>query len=102
VVRRLIRRAIRQGRELGIQENFCARLAQAAAAALGEEYPGLVLHQERLYAELDQEETKFKATLERGLRQVHKTMQRVQDSGKIPSPEKMRLPCLRPLASRSS
>jgi alanyl-tRNA synthetase len=78
VVRRLIRRAIRQGRELGIHENFCARLAQAAAVALGEEYPGLVLHQERLYAELDQEETKFKATLDRGLRQVHKTIQRVQ------------------------
>jgi alanyl-tRNA synthetase len=81
VTRRLIRRAVRYGRELGIQENFCASLADSVVDLFGDIYPNLVSQREVIGAALDQEETKFKRTLERGLKQVHRVIETVQSAG---------------------
>jgi alanyl-tRNA synthetase len=81
VVRRLIRRAVRYGRDLGIQENFCARLGHIVLDLFNEVYAGLEVERERVVSELDAEESKFKRTLERGLREVHKEIERAKNRG---------------------
>ncbi len=81
VVRRMVRRAVRYGGELGIQENFCARLSGSVVDTLSDVYPELLERREQIAALLDQEETKFKRTLERGLHQYFKVMERLRQHG---------------------
>jgi alanyl-tRNA synthetase len=78
VVRRMVRRAVRQGRELGIKNNFCGWLSQSVIETMGDIYPKLVSRAESISQALDEEETKFKRTLDRGLRQYHKLENRLQ------------------------
>jgi len=81
VVRRMLRRAVRHGRELGIQQNFCAWLSISVVEMLGDVYPYLEAQSENITAILDEEETRFKLTLERGLRQYHKLSKKLKDQG---------------------
>jgi alanyl-tRNA synthetase len=62
----------RYGRDLGIQRNFCAELATVVSDLFAENYPEVEGNRARIQDELDREETKFKRTLERGLREYHK------------------------------
>ena len=79
VVRRMLRRAVRHGRELGIQQNFCAWLSLSVVEMLADVYPNLESQAEHIAGILDEEETKFKHTLERGLRQYHKLSKKLQE-----------------------
>jgi alanyl-tRNA synthetase len=72
VVRRLIRRAVRYGRQLGLRHNFCAELGGLATECLGGADPRLAEQGVAVAQALDQEETRFAATLERGLREYSK------------------------------
>jgi len=74
VVRRLIRRAVRFGRQLGLTSNFCGGLSGVVVAVLGDSYPRLRENQASVAEALDQEETRFAATLERGLREYAKVV----------------------------
>ncbi|MBI4789762.1 MAG: alanine--tRNA ligase [Chloroflexi bacterium] len=80
VVRRLIRRAVRFGRDLGIQRSFCADLSTLVLATFGPCYPELEQNRARIGDALEQEEQKFKGTLERGLREYHKVVERIRES----------------------
>jgi alanyl-tRNA synthetase len=68
IVRRLIRRAIRHGRNLGIEGLFTAEIAKEVVAKMSGVYPELANNQEFIYAELTKEEEKFHKTLENGLK----------------------------------
>ncbi len=81
VVRRMIRRAVRFGRDLGIAENFLSPLAHAVIDLFGPTYPGLHAAREHIISAIDEEERKFQSTLERGLRQYQKAASRVLESG---------------------
>ncbi len=81
VVRRLIRRAIRYGRELGIRQNFCAEVGSVVVDEMGAAYPRLEARWAQVAEALDREETRFKQTLERGLKQVQKVVERVRAEG---------------------
>jgi alanyl-tRNA synthetase len=81
VIRRMLRRAVRDAHELGIRENFCARLALVVVDLMSEVYPELAQKVEQIAEALDSEETNFKQTLERGLKKVHKVVERVQAEG---------------------
>ena len=72
VVRRIIRRAVRYGRELGLSQSFCGTLSGVVAGLLGEAYPRLAQQQAAVAEALDREETRFAATLDRGLREYDK------------------------------
>ncbi len=83
VTRRLIRRAVRYGRDLGIwrrncQEHFCGGIARAVIDLFAPVYPELASNQEAILNALEAEERKFENTLERGLRQYHKLANRIQ------------------------
>ncbi|MFZ2153892.1 MAG: alanine--tRNA ligase [Candidatus Moraniibacteriota bacterium] len=70
VLRRLIRRAIRQGHLLGINDNFTIEIAKVIQGMYGEVYPEIL--QEKVLIELQKEEDKFRKTLEVGLREFEK------------------------------
>jgi alanyl-tRNA synthetase len=67
ILRRLIRKAIRLGKLLGIEENFTSKLAEVVIEDYSESYPELKQNQEKILNGLRLEEEKFKVTLEKGL-----------------------------------
>jgi alanyl-tRNA synthetase len=81
VVRRLIRRSIRYGRDLGIQGNLCAPLASLVVDLSGHVYPELELGRARITDEIEREERKFKGTLERAIAEYRKVAGRVKARG---------------------
>ena len=91
VVRRLIRRALRTARELGIRENFTAALSGTVFDLLDGVYPGMDGRREAAASALEREETKFKETLERGLKQAEKEIVRAKDSGQLSGSEAFNL-----------
>jgi alanyl-tRNA synthetase len=66
VLRRVIRRAVRSGRQIGIDGLFLERLHQRVVELLGEVHPELRHEQARVAAILNDEEVKFTRTLEAG------------------------------------
>jgi alanyl-tRNA synthetase len=82
VVRRLIRRAVRFGRDLGIHTNFCAAFSSSVVDLFSQTYPELEQKRELIAATLDAEETKFKATLERALRYYRRVVEGLRQEGR--------------------
>jgi alanyl-tRNA synthetase len=68
ILRRLLRRVVRHGRLLGIEGAFLPVLGEAAIELMGAAYPQLPERRQLILAELEREETRFLATLERGER----------------------------------
>ncbi|MFA5131974.1 MAG: alanine--tRNA ligase [Candidatus Paceibacterota bacterium] len=71
-VRRLIRRAVRFARNLGVTENFTKEIGASFIDVYKDEYKNLEEKREVILNELDKEETKFRATLEKGIKQFEK------------------------------
>lgn len=67
VLRRLIRRAARHGKLLGIKENFLVDVSKDVMEAYNMEYPELLEDSERIFKILNAEESKFQETIEQGL-----------------------------------
>lgn len=72
VLRRLIRRAVRYGKLIGIEKDFSVSIAEAVIQMYGEAYPELKKQRETIFAELKKEEEKFRRTIENGLKQFAK------------------------------
>ena len=72
VLRRLIRRAVRYGKLLGIEKDFTTSLAEVVVQEFGDFYAELKKQREIIFAELKKEEEKFGRTLENGLKQFSK------------------------------
>ena len=68
VLRRIIRRAIRHGYQLGQKKPFLHNIVADLVKAMGEAYPELAAVQERVAAVLKQEEERFAETLENGMK----------------------------------
>lgn len=71
VLRRLIRRAVRYGKQLGLQ-NFTKEIAEIVRQMYDKIYPELSKNQDFIFANLEQEEQKFEKTLEKGLKEFEK------------------------------
>lgn len=80
VLRRLIRRAIRFGRLIGVEKVFLTDLAAIVIRLNESDYPLLREKEAIIFDELSKEEAKFKRTLEKGLRKFQRI---VQDGAKI-------------------
>ncbi|HEX8383226.1 MAG TPA: alanine--tRNA ligase, partial [Sphingomonas sp.] len=68
VLRRIMRRAMRHAHLLGAAEPLMHRLVPSLVAEMGAAYPELVRAQPQIEATLRQEETRFRQTLDRGLK----------------------------------
>ncbi|BBP05557.1 alanine--tRNA ligase [Sulfuriferula plumbiphila] len=75
VLRRIIRRAIRHGYQLGQKQPFFHLLVADLAMAMGAAYPELVAAQARVTAVLKQEEERFAETLEHGMDILEQALQ---------------------------
>jgi alanyl-tRNA synthetase len=71
-VRRLIRRAVRFARDLNINENFTANIVNAFIDRYAEAYPNLKEKEEFIRNTVRDEETKFRKTLENGIKEFEK------------------------------
>jgi len=71
VLRRLIRRAIRFGRVIGIEQDFLTDLAAIVIEINNDNYPLLEEKGASIFEELIKEEKKFKRTLSKGLRKFN-------------------------------
>ncbi|MGE5426170.1 MAG: alanine--tRNA ligase-related protein [Bacillota bacterium] len=73
IVRRLLRRAIRYGRQLGINgEKWLKEIAKIYLEDYHDAYPELEKNQEFIFGEFDKEEEKFGRTLEKGMIEFNK------------------------------
>jgi alanyl-tRNA synthetase len=66
IVRRLIRRVVRHGRLIGINQEFTTLVAETAIQLSEAIYPNVRQRETAIKAELQREETRFLETLERG------------------------------------
>lgn len=66
IVRRLIRRVVRHGRLIGINQEFTTQVAETAIQLSEAVYPNVRQRETAIKAELQREETRFLETLERG------------------------------------
>ncbi len=74
IARRLIRRAVRHGRRLGMRENFCSRVAEGVINIFKDVYPEAGRNQEFIITEMAQEESKFRNTVEQGLKELERLL----------------------------
>ena len=81
VLRRLIRRAVRYARQLGMQGQFTAPLAEAVIGGYRGVYPELERNREAIVRELKVEEEKFEQTLSRGMQELDKVIGQLKAHG---------------------
>ena len=74
VLRRLIRRAVRHGKKIGIEKAFLADLAESVIANFKGPYPELHENAEKIKNELTAEENKFNETLRKGEAEFEKLL----------------------------
>ncbi len=93
ILRRLIRRAVRHGRKLGLNAEFLRKPAELVVAMYQDAYPELGENRERIEAELVGEEEKFFATLQKGEREFEKLLPEIASgsTGVIPGEVAFRL-----------
>jgi alanyl-tRNA synthetase len=72
VLRRLIRRAVRHGRKLGVEQAFLEPLARVVIDHFKGPYPELAENAAKVSAELKMEESKFLETLQKGEHEFEK------------------------------
>jgi alanyl-tRNA synthetase len=77
VLRRVLRRAARLGRALGIDGPFLGHLVPVVVQTLGDAYPELAANQEAVAAVIRTEEERFGATLAEGLARLEVELARV-------------------------
>ena len=81
VLRRLIRRAARHGRLLGIQGGFLAKLAETVIRESKDGYPELEEKKAFILNVLSQEEAKFDKTIDQGLNILNEMEERMKAEG---------------------
>lgn len=81
VLRRIIRRAARQGRKLGIQDAFLSDLAGTVIEGSKDGYPELEEKKEFIFNVLTQEESKFNKTIDQGLNILNEMADAVASKG---------------------
>ena len=82
VLRRIIRRAARQGRKLGIQGTFLSNLAGTVIEGSKDGYPELEEKKEFIFTVLTQEENKFNKTIDQGLSILNEMAESVTKEGR--------------------
>lgn len=84
VLRRIIRRALRHGYQLGINEPFFYKLVPALCEQMGEAFPELNDHRDQIERMLEQEEKQFLRTLANGVKLYNDAVSGLGKSDKIP------------------
>jgi alanyl-tRNA synthetase len=81
ILRRLLRRAVRHGRLLGIEGGFIDGLADVVVELLGDVYPGVKEHHQLVRGVITSEEERFGQTLEQGMDLLREVIDNRKASG---------------------
>ncbi|MHC4379920.1 MAG: alanine--tRNA ligase, partial [Planctomycetota bacterium] len=81
VVRKILRRAVRDGLELGIERPFLAHLLPTVQESMGQTYPELHAQQDTIQALVDGEESRFREVYERGIHMLESGMEEQRKAG---------------------
>lgn len=81
VLRRVIRRALRHGRFLGLDKPFLYEVAPSVAEAMNDTYPELMENLSYIQEVILHEEKRFSETLDFGLKLLNQEMERLQEIG---------------------
>ena len=84
VLRRIIRRALRHGYQLGVQEPFLYRLVASLEAEMGAAFPELTVQRAHVERVLRREEERFAETLAEGMRILESAVEGLGKGGVIP------------------
>ena len=84
VLRRIMRRAMRHAHMLGAEDPVMFRLVPALVRQMGAAYPELTRAQALIEETLKLEETKFRQTLDRGLRLLDDELARIPEGADLP------------------
>jgi alanyl-tRNA synthetase len=79
ILRRIMRRAIQQGRSIGLEPPFLGRFADVVIELMGPVYPELVAERDNIHQWLDAEEESFGRTLEQGTRLLSELVERARE-----------------------
>jgi alanyl-tRNA synthetase len=91
VLRRIMRRAVRHGRLMGIRQAFLGQTCGVVVDIMGGAYPALRENRDRILAEVEAEEAKFARTLEAGSEKLLALVEAAGGNGFIPGDEAFRL-----------
>lgn len=91
VLRRLLRRAARHGRMLGIDHAFLAGLSKKVIEVSRDGYPELIEKSEFIYKVISEEEEKFNRTIDQGLSILAELESGMKDGEKLSGEESFRL-----------
>ena len=86
VLRRIIRRALRYGRKLGLDGAFLHTLLPVVNQMMGEQYPDLIERKDVVATQLEQEERRFARTLNAGTDIAGRELERIKRSGETVVP----------------
>jgi alanyl-tRNA synthetase len=81
ILRRIMRRAIQQGRTLGLEAPWLGRFAERTIEVMGDAYPELVAERETIARWVGDEEESFGRTLERGTELLEQLIDEAKDAG---------------------
>jgi len=91
VLRRIMRRAMRHAHLLGAAEPLMHRLVPALVSEMGQAYPELSRAQPLIEETLEREETRFRQTLDKGLRLLEDATQGLGEGAELPGETAFRL-----------
>ena len=83
VIKRLLRRAVLDGHQLGMREPFLYQIVPAVAEAMGGAYPELKETTERVSEVIRKEESDFFSTIDAGLERIHQAFTSMEQSGAV-------------------
>ena len=89
VLRRVMRRAIRHGHRLGIQKPFLHEVALEVVNLMGEQYPELRERRALIASLAEQEEVRFRETIDRGLKIFDDEVAKLTAAGQSTVPGKV-------------
>jgi len=81
ILRRIMRRAIQQGRTLGLEAPWLGQFAERAIELMGDAYPELVAERETIERWVGDEEESFGRTLERGSELLERLVSEAKEAG---------------------
>ncbi|MBW4515967.1 MAG: alanine--tRNA ligase [Timaviella obliquedivisa GSE-PSE-MK23-08B] len=81
ILRRLIRRVVRHGRLIGIEQDFTGEVAETAIALAEAAYPSVRDRETAIQTELRAEESRFRETLDRGEKLLNEVISQLTEQG---------------------
>ncbi|MBX9586957.1 MAG: alanine--tRNA ligase [Gammaproteobacteria bacterium] len=77
VLRRILRRAIRHGKKLGLSPSFFHEMVQPLVDVMGDAYPRLIEEKDRIISVLKREEDQFEKTLDQGMQLLEEAFAKI-------------------------